>query len=113
MITAKKKRGVNPAFEHIRAGLKNAIAHAEGRRVLTVREVHLPPAPRPMTAAQIASLRVEVLGVSQQVFAGMLNASPKSVHAWEQGRSKPAGTTLQFLRILERRPDIARELVEK
>lgn len=81
--------------------------------MLTMREVKLPPVPRPMSAAEIAALRVNVLGVSQQVFAGMLNASPKSVHAWEQGRAKPAGTTLRFLRVLEHRPDVALELVEK
>jgi putative transcriptional regulator len=94
------------AYNRIKAGLENAIAHAQGRKTLTVRQVELPDPPEPMTPAQITSLRAKKLGVSQQVFARLLNASPQTVHAWEQGRAKPTGPTLRFLRIIEKHPDV-------
>ena len=99
------------AFLRIKAGLENAIAHAEGRKRLTVREVELPDPPRPMTPAQIAGLRTKVFKVSQHVFARMVNASPQTVQAWEQGKARPTGPTLRFLRVIEKHPDIVSELV--
>lgn len=94
------------AFLKIKAGLENAIAHAQGRKTLSIHEVELPDPPRPMSPAQITALRVRVLHVSQQVFARMLNASPQTIQAWEQGRAKPTGTALRFLRVIEHRPEI-------
>ena len=94
------------AFLQIKRGLENAIAHAEGRKTLTMREVSLPAPPKPMTATQITALRVRVFGVSQQVFAHLLNASPQTVQAWEQGRAKPSGTALRFLRVIESKPEV-------
>ena len=110
-MTRKTKRV--SAFERIRAGLENAVAHAEGRKRLTVREVALPERPAPMTAAEIVALRSRVLGVSQNVFARVINASPQTVHAWEQGRARPSGPTLRFLRIIERKPEVVGELVKR
>lgn len=42
----KKRAKKGLAFTRIRTGLENAIAHAEGRRALAVREVELFEAPR-------------------------------------------------------------------
>ena len=49
-----------------------------------------------MSAADIKALR-EKSGVSQAVFAVHLNASPKTVEAWERGSKKPSGPTLKLL----------------
>ena len=94
------------AFRRIKAGVEDAIAYVHGQRTLTVHEVELPDPPKPMTPRQITTLRAKKLRVSQQVFARMLNASPQTVHAWEQGRARPTGPTLRFLRIVERNPDL-------
>lgn len=106
----KKSGKRSVAFKRIKSGLLNAIAHAEGRKTLTMREVELPDPPKSMTPAQITALRTKKLGVSQQVFARMLNASPQTVHAWEQGRAKPTGPTLRFLRVVERQPELLSQL---
>ena len=98
------------AFTQIKSGLVNAIAHAEGRKQLTMRAAELPDAPKAMTPSQITELRTKKLGVSQQVFARMLNASPQTVHAWEQGRAKPTGPTLRFLRVVEKQPELLSQL---
>ncbi|HUO10423.1 MAG TPA: hypothetical protein VM008_19105 [Phycisphaerae bacterium] len=42
----------------------------------------------------------------------MINDSVQTVHAWEQGRGRPSGPTLRFLRLLERRPELVREFGE-
>ena len=108
----KKKNERSAAFRKIEAGLKEAIAHAQGKKKLTVREVELPDPPQPMSSQQIVDLRTSVLGVSQQVFAKMVNASLQTVHSWEQGRVRPSGPALRFLRVIEKRPKVLRELLD-
>lgn len=51
-------------------------------------------------------------GGEQAVFARLINDSVQTVHAWEQGRGRPSGPTLRFLRLLERRPELVREFGE-
>ncbi len=41
--------------------------------------------------------------VSQPVFAAHLNVSVKTVSAWEQGKKKPAGTSLKLLNIVDQK----------
>jgi putative transcriptional regulator len=108
-MAKKKKR--NEFYEGIKAGLEEAIAWADGKDVpVTIREVELPDAPRPMTARQIATLRTRNVRASQAVFAKLINASVQTVHAWEQGRGRPSGPTLRFLRLLEKHPELIKEL---
>ena len=109
-MTTKKKIKRNEYYEGIKAGLEEALAWAEGKDVpVTVREVKLPAPPKAMSGRQIAALRTKKMGVSQAVFARLINASVQTVHAWEQGRGRPSGPTLRFLRLLERRPELVRE----
>ena len=102
----------NSAMERIQTGLQNAIAHAQGRKTLTVREVELPDPPKPMTPAQIVLLRTRVLGVSQPVFASMVKASLQTVHAWEQGRAKPDSALLAYLAVIDREPEAVQRALE-
>ena len=50
-----------------------------------------------LTPSAIASIRKKRLGVSQALFAGMLNVAPQTVHAWEQGIRKPSPMALRLL----------------
>jgi putative transcriptional regulator len=102
----------NSAFEDLKAGLEEAIAHAEGRICLDTETVRLPDPPQPMSGQEIAALRSGRLGLSQRAFAKVINAAPQTVQAWEQGRSKPSGCALRFLELLQRRPDLLEELVQ-
>lgn len=45
------------------------------------------------------------LGVSQQVFADLLNVSVGTVRSWEQGVRKPDGASRRLLDIAERHPE--------
>ncbi|MGC8551911.1 MAG: helix-turn-helix domain-containing protein [Phycisphaerae bacterium] len=104
----------NEYFKTVKAGLEDAIQWADGQKVpVTLRDVDLPMPPRPITAVQIAALRKKKVGVSQAVFAGIVNASVQTVHAWEQGRGRPSGPALRLLRLLDKHPKLVRELVNK
>lgn len=104
----KKKK--NEFFDGIKTGLEEAVAWAEGKPIpVTARDAELPPPPKPMTPREIANLRVKKVGASQAVFASLINASVQTVHAWEQGRGKPSGPALRFLRLLDKRPELIRE----
>ena len=92
-------------FNLVHSALKEGVEALEAGQKLTMREVVIAPAPVPMTAAQIAGLRTKKLRVSQRVFAGLLNASPATVHAWEQGRKRPSRIALRLLRLIEAHPE--------
>ena len=100
---AKKK---NEFFEGIKTAMEGGIADMKAGRKLTVRTVVMPDPPKAMTAKQIARMRENTLKVSQAVFARMLNVSPKTVQAWEQGTNGPSGPALRLLRLGEQNPSI-------
>lgn len=111
MKNMKKTKRRNEFYTGVMGGLQDAVAWAEGRDVpVTVREVVLPDPPRAMPAAEIVRLRSRKLHVSQAVFARLLGASRQTVHAWEQGRTRPTGPTLRFLRLLDTRPELVQDL---
>ncbi len=56
----------------------------------------------PLTGEQILALR-ERAGVSEGVFARVLNVRPKAVSEWERGEKKPRGTALKLLSIVKAR----------
>ena len=105
-MAQKKKQGQGEFFGLLHGALKEGLEALAGGKKLTVREVEMPSPPQPMTARQIASLREKKLGVSQRVFAAMLNASPQTVHAWEQGRKEPSGIALRLLRLMDGDPGL-------
>jgi len=56
----------------------------------------------PLTGKQISALRLRS-GVSQGVFARILNVRPKLVSEWERGEKKPSGPSLKLLSIVKAR----------
>jgi putative transcriptional regulator len=70
------------------------------------------PAPAvALTREQITSLRRESLGVSQRLFAGILNVAEQTVHAWEQGGRNPTGSALRLLQVAQVQPSILVSLI--
>ena len=103
----------NDFYDGLVNALEEGVDALRKGKVLTIRDVHLPPPPKPMSARQIGSLRRNKLRVSQRVFARLTNTAPQTIHAWEQGRAKPSGSALRVLHIFEDRPEIAIELLRK
>lgn len=100
-------------------GLHEAIAYERGelhgasvRRVaVTARTATVEPAPR-YRGGRIAKLR-DRLGLSQPVFAQVLNVSPETVRSWEQGKRSPEGAALRLLQVAERHPEVILENVRR
>lgn len=88
-------------FDELLESMGEALEHARGKREL--RTTVLPAAPRPMSAADVRSLRDE-LNASQAVFAKFLNVSPQLVRAWESSRRRPEGAALRLLEVASRSP---------
>ena len=81
-------------------------------RKLTQRTAALIRKPKPMTPRAIAALRTRKFRVSQPLFARVLNVSPQTVKAWEQGSKKPCGAALRLLRLAEHDPKTLENLLE-
>lgn len=67
------------------------------------------PAPE-FSAHRIAAVRAK-LGLTQPVFAGLLNVSPETVKAWEQGKSPPLGAAKRLLQLADLHPAALLEAV--
>ncbi len=80
--------------------------------ILTARRFIASESVDAMTAGQIAHFRRNTLGISQRLFAGLLNVAPQTVHAWEQGGRTPSGMALRLLSIAKMHPETFRALVK-
>ena len=67
------------------------------------------PAPE-FSAHRIAAVRAK-LGLTQPIFAGLLNVSPETVKAWEQGKSPPLGAAKRLLQLADLHPAALLEAV--
>ncbi len=85
----------NSAFDDIAAGLKDAIAFANGNdEGAEAHRVH---------GVDVAALRAR-LGLTQAEFTALFGVSIATVRNWEQGRRAPRGPARAFLRVIEREP---------
>lgn len=92
-------------------GLREAVAVRRGkqeparrvRRPMTAREAVVLPPPQ-YEGPKIQVIR-EKLGLSQNVFAQVLNASAETIKAWEQGKRQPDGMALTLLEIADTHPE--------
>ena len=83
------------AFESIKQGLTEAIAHAKGSRA-GVNEY------RP-TPVDVASLRKR-LDLTQEQFAARFGFSVATLRHWERGDRTPQGPALVLLNLIDRDP---------
>jgi putative transcriptional regulator len=93
-----------PVADQIRKGLEEAIRHAQGEITLKTTTLELPDPPPAVGPDDLIALR-QRRGMSQAVFARVLNVSPKTVQSWEQGARKPSQAALRLLQLLDREPD--------
>ena len=110
MKSAKKKIKAkrymsDRAFNELELSLNQALAHARGERGdYKEKKIVAPPPPKPRSSANIVRLR-QRLNCSQAIFARLLNVSPKTVQAWEQGTRKPSDAALKLLAVAEKHPE--------
>jgi putative transcriptional regulator len=97
-----------PLAERLKRGLAEAIGHVKGE--LSLRTVDVPTPPPNMAGKEVASLRAKT-GMSQSVFARVLNVSTKTVQSWEQGERTPSHAALRMLQVLDENPTVVFEIV--
>lgn len=83
------------AFQSIKQGLTEAIAHAEGNKA-GVREYQ-------PYQVDVAGLRKR-LGLTQENFAACFGFSVATLRHWERGDRKPRGAALVLLNLIDREP---------
>jgi putative transcriptional regulator len=96
----------NKFFEDLKEGLESAIAYEKGTLDLRTTEFKIPNLPPEISKKKIKSIREDILGVSQPLFARILGVSSSAVKAWEQGNKKPSGTARRLLQLVEKNPKI-------
>jgi len=84
---------------------EHAAGSHENSSRLNLRNVEIPPRPKPMKPAEIRSLREE-LNASQALFARLLNVSSNAVESWEQGLRQPRQATLKLLHVARKNPEV-------
>jgi putative transcriptional regulator len=99
----KEQRKRLPVAEQIRKGLEEAIRHAKGEITLKTTTLEMPDRPPEVGAEEMAKLRL-ASGMSQAVFAQMLNVSTKTVQSWEQGQRKPSQAALRLIQVFRHNP---------
>jgi putative transcriptional regulator len=87
--------------------LTEAVEHAKGE--LTLRTVQVPAPPPEIGSKEVMSLRTKT-GMSQAVFARVLNVSTKTVQSWEQGERKPSHASLRMLQVFREHPKLVFEI---
>ena len=98
------------AFANLKKAMEDSVAFERGeRRDLKVTRIQAPRPPKAMSPKDIARIR-QRLNCSQAVFAMMLNISPKTVQAWEQGSREPGDAALKLLTIAKNHPEVLFEI---
>ncbi len=80
-----------------------ALEVERGKKKVRENMISVQPAPE-WSKSRIVRLRTEKFGVSQAVFARLLNVSKKAVEAWEQGKNIPGGSSSRLLQIFSDAP---------
>ena len=86
------------AFDSIKRGLNEAIAHAKSKGNETAGiKVYQPQ------AVDVSSLR-ERLSLTQEQFAARFGFSVATLRHWERGDRSPSGASLVLLNVIDRNP---------
>ncbi len=92
------------AFDNIKEGLLEAIAHAEGCAPHV--RLHRP------RAVDVKALRAKV-GMTQEQFAARFGFSTATLRHWERGDRQPHGPALVLLNVIERNPQAVMDAVSE
>jgi putative transcriptional regulator len=99
-----------PVADRIPKGLEEGIRHANGEITLKTTTLEVPDRSPEVGAEELTKLRL-TNGMSQAVFAQVLNVSTKTVQSWEQGQRKPSQAALRLLQVFRQNPSGLLEIV--
>lgn len=95
---------MSTAFESIKQGLQEAIAHAKGET--TGIRVHRP------RVVDVKAVRAKV-GMTQEQFAARFGFSAATLRHWERGDRSPHGPALVLLNVIEHNPQVVIEALAR
>ncbi|MGN0608527.1 MAG: helix-turn-helix domain-containing protein [Oscillospiraceae bacterium] len=91
-------------YESIMQGLNEAVEYEKGTLKADTAKISVAPLPD-IHGAEVRNIRMS-LDLTQVVFAKVMGVSPKTVEAWEGGRSEPNGTAKRMLAMLRSDPHL-------
>jgi putative transcriptional regulator len=106
----KSRKDRKPFFERLKTGLEEGIRHARGEITLKTTTLEMPDRPPEVDAEELTKIRL-TSGMSQAVFARMLNVSTKTLQSWEQGQRKPSQAALRLIQVFRHDPSGLLEVV--
>ena len=110
-VKAKKQPYVSDeTFGKIVKSVEEMVAYESGEKPpLRTTRVAIPPkSPIKMSKHRIVGIRKR-LHCSRLNFARILNVSPRTLEAWEQGVREPSDAALKLLSVAEKHPEILLE----
>jgi putative transcriptional regulator len=109
-VKAKKQRYVSDeTFGNIVKSLEEMVAYERGEKLpLRTTRIAIPPKPIKMSKHRIVGIRKR-LRCSRLNFARILNVSPRTLEAWEQGVREPSDAALKLLSIADKHPEVLLE----
>jgi putative transcriptional regulator len=106
----KSPKDRKPFFERLKTGMEEGIRHARGEITLKTTTLEMPDRPPEVDAEELTKIRL-TSGMSQAVFARMLNVSTKTIQSWEQGQRKPSQAALRLIQVFRHDPSGLLEVV--
>ena len=96
-------------YDDIVASLNELIEMAEGKETGAIIHKRTVQEVEQFTPGQIKEVR-QSAGMTQKTFAACIGVSPKSVEAWEGGRSRPDGAARRLLGLMRDHPNFAENM---
>ena len=96
-------------FDDIMDSLNELQAHAEGKPTGVLVHRRTVKEPETFTPQEIKQERVHAK-MTQKTFAACIGVTPKSVEAWEGGRSRPDGAARRMLGLMRDHPGFAENM---
>lgn len=97
---------MSTAFESIKQGLQEAIAHAKGKGEASGVRMHRP------RAVDVKAVRAKI-GMTQEQFAARFGFSTATLRHWERGDRSPHGPALVLLNVIEHNPQVVIEALAR
>ena len=100
---------MSAVFDDIMDSLNELQAHAEGKPTGVVVHRRTVKEPETFTPQEIKQVRLDAK-MTQKTFAACIGVTPKSVEAWEGGRSRPDGAARRMLGLMRDHPGFAENM---
>ncbi len=104
---SKRKRNL---ADELATSIREMQKHDAGKLTLRTHSVENKPLPE-ITPKQIRAVR-EKLSCSRPLFAHFLRIQPRTLEKWEQGISQPNDQAKALLLLVDKNPDILKQLAE-